>query len=546
MDNFDLHRDSNYCPRARSSLKYFFDQAKGSDWTVNRNWESEYLNHCTYHGVTCADDGSVVGIRLNSNGLAGRISVKIGDMHSLRQLNLHDNDIRGEIPSELGKLTQLQKLNLAYNSFVGEIPTELSNVVKNLKSLQLHGNRLTGEIEGINRTTSGYNTSDLSLFVTDCGYPSDALTPVTCEGCTMCCNANGQCEARNNEGGSLYLVLNRNDTSAAYSYYVFLVLGLCCVLFLVSFLRGKCWKVNANQNVDFRHLIGKDSIYSLLIREKWSGWIGAILVVIIQSGTFLIFYLASDLDLERSDYYNIAWVYSYWCPRNEDCRQQIIKSPLGWIFFGFLVAFHMTPDIYNGSKIIWLIANKSWNGKAFRCLVAGYIKLLVSTYAIVVSITYNIANANSDTELIINAVILLFIADFDELCFRILEQCFPGYLEEKEIDKDLSNIDKQRAPVASTIDGKDYTIQQLQKQIDKLKLVNKKSKKENATMKRDIMELKSQVKLLLPTPTKPLSKTTKLSPKTTKLPQESALQDDHQDYNYSYYGADLIGDEVSA
>ena len=84
---------------------------------------------------------------------------------------------QGKIPSEIRLLSNLNTLRLSYNSFIGTVPLELEQ----LKSLELHGNRLSGSISLL------LSNSDESSLVSDCGLPSIFEDSLTCEACSMCC-----------------------------------------------------------------------------------------------------------------------------------------------------------------------------------------------------------------------------------------------------------------------------------------------------------------------------------------------------------------------
>ena len=72
-------------------------------------------------------------------------------------------------------------LPVSYNEFIGN-ETNFGNNMPNLELIQLHGNRLSGEIRSFN-----WENDDSSSFVSDCGRPSAFDEGLTCDGCTMCC-----------------------------------------------------------------------------------------------------------------------------------------------------------------------------------------------------------------------------------------------------------------------------------------------------------------------------------------------------------------------
>ena len=73
------------------------------------------------------DDGRVIALDLNFNGLSGEIPAELGSLSNLRELYLHSNDLSGEIPVELGSLSNLESLRLGGNSLSGCVPSSLED-----------------------------------------------------------------------------------------------------------------------------------------------------------------------------------------------------------------------------------------------------------------------------------------------------------------------------------------------------------------------------------------------------------------------------------
>ena len=107
------------------------------------NW-NEDLPIDEWKGVRLAD-GRVVGLIIESEGIAGTIPSELGSLANLQSLSLGKNRLKGGIPKELGSLANLQSLSLSENRLTGEIPLELGSL-DNLQALYLWKNRLTGEI----------------------------------------------------------------------------------------------------------------------------------------------------------------------------------------------------------------------------------------------------------------------------------------------------------------------------------------------------------------------------------------------------------------
>eukprot|EP00957_Ditylum_brightwellii_P201724 15326913-Ditylum_brightwellii.AAC.1 len=189
VPGFDLFDDPRWCPPERNFLTEFYNKAKGQDWINATGWVNEFNNHCKWHGVECNKEDQVINLMLNNDGLSGQISDAIGNLKGLEKLDLHDNDLKGSIPSAVGNLLNLSSLIVSFNDLTGEIPAGFASLSK-LELLHIHANRLQGTVPFL--VLKGHNDSS---FIADCGSPSDFDTPLDCPSCTMCCNANHECDA---------------------------------------------------------------------------------------------------------------------------------------------------------------------------------------------------------------------------------------------------------------------------------------------------------------------------------------------------------------
>ena len=82
------------CPRERAALKDFYESMKGNEWTDAENWLSEHTFGCTWKGVTCNENQTIIGLNLTHNGLSGTFTSSIEELGSLETLDLSDNDIK--------------------------------------------------------------------------------------------------------------------------------------------------------------------------------------------------------------------------------------------------------------------------------------------------------------------------------------------------------------------------------------------------------------------------------------------------------------------
>ena len=129
----------------REALVALYKATNDENWFESDNWLSD-APIGEWYGVVTNDDGRVVALVLNFNGLSGEILAKLVSLFNLRELDLSTNNLSGKIPPWwLGSLSNLKQLVLTYNRLSGEIPAELGSL-SNLKWLHLHSNELSGEI----------------------------------------------------------------------------------------------------------------------------------------------------------------------------------------------------------------------------------------------------------------------------------------------------------------------------------------------------------------------------------------------------------------
>ena len=128
----------------REALVALYEATNGRAWHQRRNWLTD-APVSQWKGIEVNGKNRVVGIRLESNNLAGPLPPELANLPHLEVLWLTANRITGEIPVWLGTLRRLEDLDLGSNKLVGSIPPELGGLSE-LRHLALCGNGLTGPI----------------------------------------------------------------------------------------------------------------------------------------------------------------------------------------------------------------------------------------------------------------------------------------------------------------------------------------------------------------------------------------------------------------
>ena len=143
-----------------------------------------------------------------------------------------------------------------------------------------------------------------------------------------------------------------------------------------------------------------------------------------------------------------------------------------------------------------------------RFFIGGAVLNVASLFTVYASTTYNWAIATSNTELIANAVIILFITDIDEMAHGILVAISPalafneGGDEEEDVEQGEDNNEEEQGFDGSLALLRNENLE-LKKQLGKLDGDLALQKSENSTMKGNmntltatVTRLESEMKLL--------------------------------------------------
>ena len=161
---------SNCIEAQQQSLLHFrkslvFDSSESSKLIT---WNSS-TECCSWLGVTCNTNGSVVGLDISNESISCSIdnSSNLFQLQHLQSLNLADNYFKSSsIPSAIGKLTELRYLNLSHAYFSGHIPIEISRLTR-LITLDLSGNSGPSVAENLNLSMLIQNLTELTELYLD-------------------------------------------------------------------------------------------------------------------------------------------------------------------------------------------------------------------------------------------------------------------------------------------------------------------------------------------------------------------------------------------
>ena len=386
------------------------------------------LSKNSFEGVILPQLGNLKGLevmKLNENKLAGSLPFHMFDATNMRILMIQANELSGSIPTEIGNLKNASVIAMNHNFLKGTIPMELGNI-QSIESIHLQSNFLTGaapEIVSQTKNAQGY--------ITDCGDPSYKLqSPLICPSCTVCCNSDKLCQENIVWDFPIWLtaivaslILPVIIISMAFGLFYMHSFGVIVLPFI-------------DRSAVFNY--NDDSVYSFIFSRSWIAKAIYVGTMIIQIMIFVVFLQASNFSSDDT-----AWQYSIRCPRNKiNCEDESSVNAFGWFLFVVVTALNLGVDFVN--SILQL--QKAVALRDGRLFTSGFILLSLTTLASFTSGVYNVALAESNTDLIVNAVILLFINDLDEKILAVLKCLAPDWTNDvcDEIDFSLSDRGRHR------------------------------------------------------------------------------------------------------
>ena len=370
------------------------------------------LSQNSFEGIILEELGSLKDLtvlKLNENKLTGSIPFQLFRASRLHILMLQANELSGSIPTEVGNLKSARSISMDHNLLKGTIPKEFENI-RSLENLHLQTNQLTGIAPTIIRQREHSQS-----YIADCGDPSFRLnSPLKCPSCTVCCNSDGEC-------------INTNSLPV-FVWYITITLPLSIpiitILFfsVVSYIQSmKLFLYLPPIQRSTRFNYNDDSVYSFIFSRNLIAQAIYIITMLVQTSFFVIFFQVSNVRLEGSH-----WLYSIRCPGNKaECEDEKSITPFGWVLFFVVTVLNIGEDLVNG--IFQLQKGISFRDK--RLFFSGCMLQALAVLALTTSAMYNLAIAETNTDLIMNAVILLFINDLDEKLLSILKRLAPNWTD---------------------------------------------------------------------------------------------------------------------
>jgi len=344
-------------------------------------------------------------LRLNENTFDGSIPFEIFNADGMKELMLQNNRLTGTIPNEIVNLRLIERIYMSHNTLKGTIPAEVGNL-ETLEYLHLHRNLLQGSAPNLKKSETMHDFG----YVTDCGFPRYLLPDkLECEGCTMCCNSEKKCQ-----------LVDPPTLSQKKLFSIATLIPIGCLLLFI-------FSVKRENNPFFKLLVddrdpltifNDDSVYCFMFSNNWVAIIIYGITVIIQVMIFTLYLMASEF-VDDSDY-----IYSYQCLGNSiECVQERTDRPYGPILFVFITFLFLGRDF----AISTMQIRKSVYLLDKQLLLSGFILFFITSYAFLVSFRYNTALLESNTDMITNTMILLFVNELDEKMLNVLVALAPEW-----------------------------------------------------------------------------------------------------------------------
>jgi len=173
--------------------------------------------------------------------------------------------------------------------------------------------------------------------------------------------------------------------------------------------------------------MGKGSVYSFFLGNSKLAWLIALVTSAVQIWMLIPFITAGEFNLSQENDLEYTWK----CTRSSDeCHNTNSITPQGWAMAIVLVIVFVSKDLICGLKMVRLSGKKRHSHSLrVRFFTGGTILCFITTYIIYASVIYNKTIATSNTELIYNGVIILFINEIDEKIFELIDANYAKWID---------------------------------------------------------------------------------------------------------------------
>jgi len=226
-------------------------------------------------------------------------------------------------------------------------------------------------------------------------------------------------------------------------------------LIFYIFIRKSSWHPSwLIDTSDPLEIYSEDSVYAFIFLSDYTAFSIQVAISAIQLWMYIAFIVASNANSPSTD-----WEFTIQCFGNglECAKGKRIDT--GWLHLGVLTMLHLGVDTIYGLRQM----RKAIHLSDTILFVSGARLVCLSGLALTTSVLYNAALAETNTQMIVNAVILLFINDLDEKTLEVLYALCPKWTEEQveevrqimatKVPKDINKTKEKEAKLEEIEDS---------------------------------------------------------------------------------------------
>merc|ERR1711957_575590 len=183
----------------------------------------------------------------------------------------------------------------------------------------------------------------------------------------------------------------------------------------------------ADEKYAMKQMLGEGSVYGFFLTNSRVAWVIALVTIALQILMLVPFIEGAEFDLSQTVDLQYRWKCN---PSDEICEDTDSVTPMGWVIFGVLMVIYLTKDFISGLKMV-ILSGKRRHKHSLRAryFFGGVILLCITSYILYASAIYIKATATSDTELVIDAVVILFIMEADNELFTGIDTNCSGWID---------------------------------------------------------------------------------------------------------------------
>lgn len=188
-----------------------------------------------------------------------------------------------------------------------------------------------------------------------------------------------------------------------------LPIGISLVAFIISKVLTRFSRPGRSLTTIYQN----NSVYCLIFSKNFLGRCILVVTIFIQGSILYVFLRASRLIGSNND-----WRFSFLCLKNSMvCLDQNKVTVGGEVLFYFVTITYLGVDFVLSCNQLIMAAKI----RDILLLISGLGIFGLTTLAMFTTAVYNWALADKNTDLIENAVILLFVNDLDEKLLDVME-----------------------------------------------------------------------------------------------------------------------------